>query len=305
MAEGNLIPVRQNEPWLLDVLAAQRHLYTKAKSILFAEFILSVPMVMTITTLALFVPAAQPWAVLWALVTSIIIIFFLEPWRKQAQSQAAVTQELFDCQLLELPWKELKTGPKPPPETIEGAARAYKKKYNSVDDLRDWYPPAAGQLPLYLGRIICQRVNCTWERKLRRYYVVGIGIVMGLCSLLILAISLQMELTLKELCVTFIGLTLPAWIIGLRQIQEHQGFADSNERLASHAYRLLDDAKSHSLTPELFTNQSRDLQDEIFERRRTAPPLFDWVYRRLRAPNDEEMNRAAEKIVNQLRAKHS
>ena len=65
--------------------------------------------------------------------------------------------ELFDCDVLEMPWNET-IGGKPEAETIFRAYEKFKEKCSSEawDKLKNWYtPPNLEQLSLSQGRIAC------------------------------------------------------------------------------------------------------------------------------------------------------
>ena len=47
---------------------------------------------------------------------------------------------------------------------------------------------------------------------------------------------------------------------------------------------------------------SRNLQDEIFENRRKAPPVLDFIFKRLRDEYEASMNHAAEHYVSEAKA---
>jgi hypothetical protein len=39
------------------------------------------------------------------------------------------------------------------------------------------------------------------------------------------------------------------------------------------------------------------MRDEIYERRRTNPLIFDWIYYRLRDEQEQQANQAADELV--------
>jgi hypothetical protein len=47
-------------------------------------------------------------------------------------------------------------------------------------------------------------------------------------------------------------------------------------------------------------DESRDLQDEIYDTRRTNPRIFNWIYALLRKEQEEDMKAGAERLVTQF-----
>src|SRR4029077_11782372 len=161
---ANNIPQRQNEGQSLQLLAAQRRLYSWAKVALAFQVTLVVVVPGTLLVVEHFEETFKLWAALAGLVISILDVLLLDPVKAALRHKAAATQELFDCYVLELHWPNLK-GVKPDREDVHGASAGYK-----TDGLKNWYPTDVGTLPPYVGRIICQRSNCGWDSKLRRFY---------------------------------------------------------------------------------------------------------------------------------------
>lgn len=111
----NSIPATQNSPLNLDRLAAQRQLYSKAKLILGWQVCFGGPLAVGFAFMALSFPTMKSFAALWGMLITLADIAWLSPWQKRLRSLAAQIQEQFDCDVLELPWNEVKVGKKPLP----------------------------------------------------------------------------------------------------------------------------------------------------------------------------------------------
>src|SRR5271165_2642933 len=162
----NGIISRQNAPENIRVLAAQRSLYSRAKTLAAVQvFVAGVTPVVGAIAVAL-----KPHADVWAAFIGIIVAYFdtawLDPRQSKLRNLAANVQEDFDCSVLQLPWNDALAGRRPSPEDIHGAADGHTP--SSAAPLEDWYPQAVAALPLYQGRLICQRTNCWWDSKLRQ-----------------------------------------------------------------------------------------------------------------------------------------
>src|SRR5213079_2941142 len=104
---------------------------------------------------------------------AVLDVALLDRWKRSFQQRAAAIQELFDCRVLDLEWPTLKT-PKPDAEDVKGLATG-----RDVSKLRGWYPASVAPLSMHAARVVCQRSNCRWDSKLRRYFramVVGLAI---------------------------------------------------------------------------------------------------------------------------------
>ena len=92
---------------------------------------------------------------------------------------------------------------------------------------------------------------------------------------------------------------MPAFILAVRQYNEHKEYMESSDRLKEYIEKLWDNAIESKVAPEELMSESRALQDEIYDRRRRSPLIFDWVYRHLRNSHDEQMNRGAQELIDE------
>lgn len=297
----NSIPQDQLTERQLDRLAAQRQLYSDAKKIQAVQMTLSVPAAIVWSVLIVFLPELKPGAAAWGVAVTLIDQFLLTPWQRSIRDKAAKVQELFDCDVLQLEWRELKVGRRPDAEAIMESSSKFKCKDPECSTLRDWYPPGVGVLPMHLARLVCQRCNCWWDAKLRRRYAAYmVGLAVALTAL-VFTLGLVGGLTVSKFFLAVLAPLMPVYTLVMRQYGEHKQSAAALDRLKEHAEKLWDRALAGSLTPEALAVESRSLQDEIYERRRSSPLIFDWVYRRLRDSQEEQMNKGAGELVEQAR----
>ena len=109
----NSICTDQNAERQLDRLAAQRALYTKAKTIFAWHALLSTVVAAGLSAWALFCSEVKPYAAAWGVTLAGLDIFWLTPWQKKLRETAATIQESFDCEVLGMPWQPLKVGKEP------------------------------------------------------------------------------------------------------------------------------------------------------------------------------------------------
>ena len=63
------------------------------------------------------------------------------------------------------------------------------------------------------------------------------------------------------------------------------------------------DAIEKRQSPEELTKYSRVVQDEIFRYRATNPPVIEWLYKRLKNSQEDDMHAAVDAKVKEAREK--
>ena len=91
---------------------------------------------------------------------------------------------------------------------------------------------------------------------------------------------------------------MPAFILGIRQYNEHKKSREQLAKLREHLDKLWNRALDNAI-PEKLGVASRELQDAIYNHRRSRPIIFDWVYKLLRKKHEALMNKAADEMVNE------
>ena len=297
-----MIISEQNTERQLQRLAAQRQLYASAKKIFGWQIALSGPATVVMAFLVIVNPALKGYAALWGITVALCDLFWLTPWQKRLRDNAARVQEAFDCDVLTLPWNEVKTGKWPDPELVFEQSEKYKKWAAKMPPLENWYAPAVGELPLHVGRLACQRSNCLWDSKQRRRYAAWVISVVILLFIVLLSLSVGNNFTIEDFVLKVAAPLAPALLLGLRQFSEQREAATRLDSLQSHAERLWKDALSGMPADEI-TVRARSLQDEIFENRRKSPLVFDAIFKRLRRDYEMQMNYGVDEFVSKAKKK--
>lgn len=299
----NSIATEQNTDRQLQRLAAQRQLYATAKKVLGFHVFLSGPLAATTAVLALLCPFAKGYVALWGVLVVLCDVFWLSPWQKRLRSSAAGVQELFDCDVLSLPWNDLKVGKRPDPELVKEQSEKYSTWANKMPPLNDWYPPEAGELPLHIGRIVCQRANCWWDSKQRRRYATSVIAIVFVVFVVVLILAMGNKLTVEDFVVKVLAPLAPALLLGIRQYFDHIEAAARLDKLKDHSEKLWSEALSGKKSPTYLTTAARGLQDEIIEGRRRSPLVFDAIFKLLRHDYDAQMNHGAAELVAEAKIK--
>ena len=159
----NKIPEAQNEKGQLDKMAAQRQIYSDAKKIFAFQMVIAVPAPFLWAIVIKICPDWSIFAAYWGILVILADVTVLTLWIDSLKFRAAKIQELFDCDVMDIPWNSIKVGQKPDPEQIHKFAKKYDKKNKSRGKLENWYPGVVDRLPIHYGRLICQRANCIWD----------------------------------------------------------------------------------------------------------------------------------------------
>jgi hypothetical protein len=292
----------QNQPSQLRRLEAQRQLYSSAKKIFLIQVVLSGPVAVGSALLVLSDPTLKGFVAFWGICVAFIDLLILTPWQKRLREAAARIQETFDCDVLKMPWNEIKVGKLPDPELVLEQSEKYKTWGIKMPPISNWYAPVVGELPLHIGRIVCQRSNCWWDSKLRRRYAIWIMVLEVLVIALILWIALGNQFSVEDLVLKLAAPLAPALLLGIRQFAEQIDSATRLDKLRDHSERLWKDALDNGLEPAI-SARSRVLQDEIFENRKKNPLIFDAIYKWLQRDYEVQMNHGALELVAEAKAK--
>jgi hypothetical protein len=296
----NNIATLQNEPRQLQRLAAQRQLYSTAKRIFGIQLVLGGPVAIGWSLLVVVLPELTGLAAVWGALVSFSDVLWLTPWQKRLRERAARIQEAFDCDVLQLPWNDIKVGKRPDPELVKEQADKYEDGHSGLPPLTDWYAPVVSELPLEVGRVICQRANCWWDSKQRRRYATWVIASVIIMMLLMVGLGFIGGLTVEKLFLAILLPLSPALLLGVRQFLDQTEAANRLDRLKDHAESLWSESCNGAARSRL-ANKCRALQDEIFENRKRSPLVFDWIFRKLRNDYDAQMNHGAKELAEEAK----
>lgn len=247
-------------------------------------------------------PALKGFGALWGIAVTLFDLFWLTPWQKRLRDLAARVQEMFDHDVLSLPWNELKAGKCPDWELVKEQSTKYQTWAAKMPSIHDWYGKEVATLPLHVARIACQRSNCWWDAKQRRRYAAWIIAGLVIIVSLVLALSLKSGLTVEDFILKVAAPLSPALLLGIRQVREQIDTANRLDTLKEHAERLWNEALRGDSEVEV-TAKARNLQDEILENRKRGALVFDWVFKRLRHDYEIQMNHGVSELVAEAKRK--
>lgn len=285
----NDIATRQNDPRIQASLRARENILGRAKRVQawFVAISLIIPVV------SFFIPADSETKAFVAFLGFVVAgfdVLKVDVWIKERIKLAARLIEKFDCDVLRLAPNEFVAGKEVPYEIISTEA-ARKMKPRDEARMPNWYSISVSALPLHLARLVCQRSNVYWDMAQRRQYRRLLLACVSILLLIAIATSLAAGFKVSELV---IGLTplAPFALWAVREGNRHQEAIAASERIEGELAGLLQSALGGASIEKL-ESRSRDLQDAIFNRRASSPPVFDFIYNRLRPELEQQMQEGA------------
>lgn len=305
----NDIIKKQNKEENLIKLAAQKQVYSNAKKLMAIQVILSVPIVIILSLLPIIfsdsnlsllhikTESLNLCITTYGIFIAIIDQIFINPYITKIKGKAACIQENFDCEVLSLSENDVKCSKIDTEEIIKYA------KDKEINDFKDWYrPPIINTVPLSVGRIICQRINCWWDSYLRKKFrrdVIGFTIVL---FILLFLISLVGGFTVSKLITNVVFPFLPALLLSIRQSQANAKAIKSLENLKNKADEYWNRLLLNPINYVILDDLSRKLQDEIYENRKNSPLIFDWYYNKNRDFQHYDIDYSGKEMVNKYKS---
>jgi len=282
----------------IELMAAQKNIYSRAKNIIGVQMILSIPIAICAAITTIVKPELNGYIALWGILIVLFDLFVFTPWVKNLQDSAARIQELFDTKVLGLGWNEISVGKRPEPELVHEEAKKHGIVEEKIAGLRNWYPLIIGEIPEIFGIIISQRSNVWWDARMRRKYILAIRVTLVFIAFGLIGYGLYEKKDMFEFLAFIVAPLAATYVFGYRQMTEHRDAADRLDKLKSFSEKIWSDALSGKDVATLML-ESRALQDQIFEHRKTNPPIFDFMFMWFRDGNEELMNKGAETLVNE------
>lgn len=263
------------------------------------QFCLTVPAALLSAIIISIKPPLKLWTTFYSLTVALLDVLVLEQIQFSYRKTAAKTQELFDCELLNIEWNTTRSGVKPDTEEIVHAAARYRKKHPKMEKLLNWYPVSVGKVPQPLARLICQRTNCWWDSSLRKKYANILLLILIVIVIAVFSISLSENLKVEQMILTVYAPIAPAVLWSVREIHRQREAVGSLDTLRTHIDSVWTDAIKSKLTLQDLESESRRIQDIVLDSRSKNPMIFDFINNIIRSRHQVSMNAKAEEMVNE------
>lgn len=280
---ANDIDVRQNQPDMIRYLAAQRQLYSEEKRCKMIWYVAVAAIALAATGL---LPATGKF--LLPVTALVFILAGLEivvlPLIGHKRVDAAGIQELFDCEVLQMERnKMLADGPNT--YLIDGAVDRFNRRPNREEayaKLSDWYSGFTPDTPLTQARLICQKMNLGWDEDVRHEWKTWLYVMSGTVVILSVLLGLFFQWTVATYFTGPFVLLIPLVLIALKAAHDQDSVRRHLGELNQRCEYLLRDATHIDVDETAITQQSRQLQDEIYRHRSTDTTVPDFIYERVR-----------------------
>lgn len=286
----NNIATKQNEQTFIDRLAAQRHLYSKAKRLSNIVFVVCVLLPVLLAIAKVLYPECDRLPKI--IVVYSVIATLLRIWLKDLSTSLKITaariQQLFDCELFSLEWNKPLCGATPKPEDVLKATKgaSYKK-------LNNWYETIVSQLPPSVGVLVCMRTNVVYDQSLRKAYSILCYVLTFIAIISVAVLGMWKNAGMWDAFLYGIVPLMPlvTWVIDLHK--QHS----TNYKALCNIEPLLE-AGFVQAKEQHCVNQNilQEIQNFIFLHRKTSYLVPDLFYKLNRKKNEAAAYYGAEKV---------
>lgn len=297
----NQIPTRQNENTQLERLGAQRELYSRAKIWYGWQTLVNVGVPTLFSLLAIQYPLFGNVGAVYGLLVSLGDIFGLEPNVKLLREKAAKVQEQFDCDQLELGCSPLKAVNDVTVEEVIEVNTAHCRNPSNRPSLRNWHSQAISLLPLPVARLIYQRNNCWWDKRLRERYRRTVFLFMLIVGGGVLFFNRPATTSDKEIVgfILVVAAMTPFFSFCAKQISEQSEAINRLKQIVLFVDSITTDQQQLQ-NGRVLAERARQIQDEIYDNRSKSPLVPDFFYHMYRNTDEDLMNRSTNRLVSDI-----
>ncbi len=286
----NDIVTKENEQTFIDRLAAQRHLYSKAKKLSNILFVVCVllPVVLAIAKVLYPTCVSLPKIIVVYSVVATLLRIWLKDLSTNLKVSAARIQQLFDCDLFGLEWNKALCGSKPKPEDVLKATRGA-----SYEKLDNWYETIVSQLPPTVGVLVCMRTNVVYDQTLRKAYSIVCYVLTAIAIIVVAALGMWKNAGIWDAFLYGIVPLMPliTWVIDLHNQHSANYKALCNlEPLIEAGFVY---AKEHQSVNK---SALQEIQNFIYVHRKSSYLVPDWFYKINRDKNEAAAYYGANKV---------
>jgi hypothetical protein len=210
---------------------------------------------------------------------------------RREQEQGALAQEVFDIEVLRLPWNAATAGVQPAPEDLRNWGER-----QPPDSMRDWYADVRpARHPV--DALICQRSSVTWARQDHATYARVLRVIGGAALVATILLGIALSMNLGEYLLRLGLPVLPAVLDIFDIASANDAIGRRRVLIAEEADRLYTRARDSAVAPS--EAECRRLQDEIYGTRRVMG-IPDWFYRLTRRRRQRNMEEVAREQVERL-----
>lgn len=293
----NTIHEDQNSPRSITLQAAKSYFYSEAEKTQTLQLLILVVNAIFWPFFLAWKPEMKVWSALTALLIPSFELAVIEPLQKKWRTCGAKIQEMFDCGLFNLGWNDFKIGEHAREEDMASGAANFRKSNGDESKLHDWYTFDFSDLPVSHARLICQRANAWWDSELRGKYISIIRWSVCLLGLLALVLGVATGLTVEKFILAVMAPVTPICMWVIKEVRKQGAVISEGERVVRHFDSIWRRVCSGQVMEEDLANESRSLQNEIYDRRRGNAVNPQWLYWKKRDEFQHLMVNAANQFL--------
>lgn len=220
---------------------------------------------------------------------------------KGNREKGAKVQEQFDCEQLELGCSPLKAVNEITIEEVIEVNKIHCQNPNNQPQLQDWHSDSIATLPLPIARLVYQRNNCWWDKRLRERYrnaVIFFALVIGGSILLLNRPSDASDKQIVEFILVFAAMT-PFFTFCAKQISEQLEAINRLKQIILFVESITTN-KKQMLNNKVLIEYARQIQDEIYDNRSKSPLVPDFFYKIYQKADEDLMNRSTTRLVTDI-----
>ncbi|WP_124980461.1 S-4TM family putative pore-forming effector [Nonlabens xiamenensis] len=299
--KGIKILNRQNQQNHIDELLAQKTVYSKAKNYQGLLILITVPLPLLISLIIKFSPSLlDQSSYIFVLYTIIAATAekVLESTIDRLKKIAASIKETFDTNVLGIIENDSLNLVLIDREIIRRYSLKKRKKQNEVDLVTNWYSLEIKKIKTNVASLLCQRTNITYDFSVRKRYKLLIIILSVITFLILFAISLSQDLSLKGFVIEVILPSIPIIMFAYKEINSNTESIDN----LNHLRNLIESTvKKTDIDDDIDRHQLRSIQDRIYHNRLLSPLISDFIFKLLRPKLEDEMDYSIKEQIKILR----
>jgi hypothetical protein len=272
----NDISEKQNTPESIQLLKAQRVIYTIAKRWGYIDVSIAFLSIVSFICSVFFIMERQiPVISYISSIMATIIIVLISVLQKNKITIAAGIQEKLDNDIFGIPQNKILTPEYPSVEIIAGYAAKYKR-----DDMSNWYNKnIIDGYPHPIAVLRCQLTNLLWDKEQRKSFKTAIIILLILTIFALFLICYTKNYPFQD-CMRISMIISPLIIYLIKNWIGQRGMLEDKENIVKQILSLMDRYKKENDLPTEM--ELRDIQNSIYNQRLQAKSTISDLWYRIR-----------------------
>ena len=216
------------------------------------------------------------------------------------KEEAAKIQEEFDTDVFNLQWDDTNVGSKPDSGLILKKSKKFNKNNQNYTGFLNWYTFKAASFRYPESIAFCQQQNLFWDSSLRKEIAFYSKILLTIIIGIVLILGVVNDFTFRGLITNVVSLLLPICLFFYKIITEHYETIKEMERLRGINDQLVESIISTSLSSAEVLKKCRQLQTAIYNHRKSARPIPNWLHKINKNDQEEESDDRMQQYLDRI-----